>query len=540
MRRLAVLHPFLFAAFPVLFLFARNLHLFGPGALVGPLVMLIGLAVLLWMALTLVLKSGQKAGLIISLFLVLLFSFESLFEAVRKSVERVDWLTGLFIRLGVTPAGLRGFLLVVCLVVFVLVTYFLLRTRRGLHNLTLVANVVASALVVMTLLEIAAYEIRVGSSWRSRGEVHAADVSLMQPTAPEMLPDIYYIILDGYARADVLKEVYEYDNTEFIEYLSSKGFYVASESRSNYCQTFLSLASSLNMTHLDDLAARVGLEARARRPAVNMIWYSDVARLLKGLGYTTVTFSSGWWGTEVTQAEVYLSPGWHPDYFQSELIGMTPIPFLAGQFGVQNQHGVHRERILYTFEGLMGLSELEAPLFAFAHIIAPHPPFVFGRHGEEIGSEYRLTLRDGEHIIGEDGLTREEYVARYRDQVVFVNSKVQETVEAILSEPSRPAIIILQADHGPASMLDWESAENSNLCERFSILNAYYLPGGDGTQLYESITPVNTFRLIFNSYFGTDLELLADESYFSTYDCPYDLTNVTREIPGFAGIRDRE
>ncbi|HEM61567.1 MAG TPA: hypothetical protein ENO24_04700, partial [Chloroflexi bacterium] len=352
--------------------------------------------------------------------------------------------------------------------------------------------------------------------------------------------DIYYIILDGYARADVLQEVYQYDNTEFIEYLSSKGFYVASESRSNYCQTFLSLASSLNMTHLDDLAARVGPESRARRPAVNMIWYSDVARLLKGLGYTTVAFSTGWWGTEITQADLYLSPGWQPDYFQSELIGMTPFPFLAGQFGAQDQHGVHRERILYTFEGLAGLSQLDAPLFAFAHIIAPHPPFVFGSDGEEIGSEYRLTIRDGEHIIGEGGLTRQEYVAGYRDQLVFVNSKVQETVEAILSEPSRPATIILQADHGPGSMLDWESAENSNLWERFSILNAYYLPDGGEAELYDSITPVNTFRVIFNTYFGADLELLADESYFSTYDRPYDLNNVTGQTDSVEGIRDRE
>ena len=195
MRRLVVFHPFLFAAFPVLFLFARNLHLFGPRALFAPLVILIGLTTLLWVALTLVLKSGQKAGLIISPFLVLLFSFESLFEAVRVSVESVDWLTGLFMQVGVTPGALRGFLLLVGVVVFFVATYLLVRTRRDLHNLTLVANVVASALVAMTLLEIAAYEIRVGSSWRSRGEVHAADVSLMQLTAPEMLPDIYYICL---------------------------------------------------------------------------------------------------------------------------------------------------------------------------------------------------------------------------------------------------------------------------------------------------------------------------------------------------------
>lgn len=84
-------------------------------------------------------------------------------------------------------------------------------------------------------------------------------------------------------------------------------------------------------------------------------------------------------------------------------------------------------------------------------------------------------------------------------------------------------------------MLDWESAENTNLRERFSMLNAYYLPNGDGVQLYDSITPVNTFRVLFNYYFGTELELLEDESYFSTYDRPYAFVNVTEELRSAVG-----
>ena len=535
MKRSAVIHPFLFAAFPVLFLFAHNLHLFDVSAILDAFVILVSLALALWIALTLVLKSGQKAGLLISLFLVLLFSYESFFETVRDSVARADWLVALFIRLGIGPAGLRGVLLAVSVVIFGLGAYLLIRARRDLHNLTVVANVVASALVLMTLIEIAAYEVRVGSGWRRGGVVEPTGVPLAEPAASETLPDIYYVVLDGYARADVLDELYRHDNTDFIEYLSSKGFYVASESRSNYSWTFLSLASSLNMTYLDDLASQVGLESQNRRPAVNMIWYSEVTRFLKGLGYSTVAFETGFWFTELTHADAYLSARWRPDFFQRGLIGMTPLPFLARQFGVQDQHGAHRERILYTFDHLPGSSRLDRPVFVFAHILAPHPPFVFGREGEEIGSESRFTLWDGARIIGEGALTREEYVARYTDQLLFINSKVSEAVEAILSESSRPAIIILQADHGPRLFPEWEGAENTSLRERFSILNAYYLPNGDGVQLYDSITPVNTFRVLFNHYFGTEFELHEDESSFSTSDRPYALVNVTEELQSAVG-----
>jgi len=61
-------------------------------------------------------------------------------------------------------------------------------------------------------------------------------------------------------------------------------------------------------------------------------------------------------------------------------------------------------------------------------------------------------------------------------------------------------------------------------------LNAYYLPDdGDGL-LYESITPVNTFRLIFSSYFNSRYDLLEDNSYFSTYERPYQFVDVTEIV----------
>ena len=530
MKRSIVVHPFLFAAFPVLFLFAHNLHLFHVRSILAPLVIVLCLVLFLWMALSVALKSREKAGLVISLFLLPFFSYESSYDAVRDSVARVDLLVGWFIRLGIGRAGLRGSLLALFVVIFCLGTYLLIRTRRSLHNLTLVANVVASALVVMTLIDIASYEVRIGSGWRRREVVETMDIAPAEPAATETLPDIYYIILDGYARADVLEELYQHDNTDFLEDLSGRGFYVASESRSNYHQTYLSLASSLNMTYLDDLAARVGLEYRSRTPAANMIWYSDVMRFLKHFGYTTVAFSTGWWGTEITDADVYLSPRWQPDFFQVELIGMTPLPFLARQVGVQAGHDAHRERISYTFDKLAELSELDGPLFVFAHVVAPHPPFVFGRHGEEIEPESRFTLRDGDQIIRPGTLTQDEYVRRYRDQLTYTNGRVRQTIDGILSGSERPVIIILQADHGPGSTLNWEDVAGTDLRERFSILNAYYLPEQGEADLYEGITPVNTFRLVFNRYFGANYELLRDESYFSTFSRPYAFLNVTDEI----------
>ena len=61
-----------------------------------------------------------------------------------------------------------------------------------------------------------------------------------------------------------------------------------------------------------------------------------------------------------------------------------------------------------------------------------------------------------------------------------------------------------------------------------SIFSAYYLPDQNTDLIYDSITPVNSFRLILNTYFNTDYKLLEDKSYFSDYGHPYNFTDVTK------------
>jgi len=85
--------------------------------------------------------------------------------------------------------------------------------------------------------------------------------------------------------------------------------------------------------------------------------------------------------------------------------------------------------------------------------------------------------------------------------------------DEILARSEVPPIIVLQADHGPS--------------EEMGIFNAFYFPEDGRSYLYPSITPVNTFRLIFDFYFGTNLGLLEDRSYFSNYGHPYEFIRVT-------------
>jgi len=163
--------------------------------------------------------------------------------------------------------------------------------------------------------------------------------------------------------------------------------------------------------------------------------------------------------------------------------------------------------------------------FVFLHLLSPHPPFIFGASGERIDHNRPFTYGDGNNFM-EIG-SREDYIEGYIEQLQYINKLALNAVDNILAESSTPPIIIIQGDHGPGAYLDWQSLEESNLTERHAILNAYYLPGKGTDELYPSITPVNSFRLIFNAYFEGEYEMLEDRLFFTEKNGGYDLVEIT-------------
>lgn len=152
---------------------------------------------------------------------------------------------------------------------------------------------------------------------------------------------------------------------------------------------------------------------------------------------------------------------------------------------------------------------------SIAHIILPHSPFLFKQDGSIYEDSFQMTI---------DSWGNRQ---KYKEQLIFLNQKVKPMIEAILSRSPRPPIIILQGDHGPASTTNFDNPSARGISERMGILNAYFLPAGGSKDLYNSITPVNSFRIIFNRYFNTKLPLERDNVYFSSWVLPYKFLDVT-------------
>ena len=330
--------------------------------------------------------------------------------------------------------------------------------------------------------------------------------------------DIYYVILDGFGRADILEKYYGVDLTEHIAWLRSKGFYVAAEARSNYSQTFLSLASMLNMNYLDEVAATLG-ETQDRRPLQYLIDHNGLMRAARRSGYAVIGVGSDYMATlRIAQADVCFCD--RPRIDDIEYAAMELTPLAALPLGAWRADA-HRRKVVESFSAIEQAAAGQGRKFVFVHVIAPHPPFVF----RPDGSPRPLTVAspsflDGDHFRG----PREEYRRGYREQVQFIARRLTMLVQFLLSRSRAAPVIIVHGDHGPGSRLHWEDPVATDTAERMAIFAAYLFP--DGAPLYPSITPVNASRVLANRYFGADLPPLPDTSWFSTWRRPYRLLRV--------------
>jgi hypothetical protein len=518
-----VIHPFLFALYPIAFVYSRNFEHSSLAQAQTSLLIMMGLTVILFLFCTVILRDAMRGGLVLSWLLIMTFSYTPVLEVIarmplvslaleREFVPLIGWIL-------LTLTGLA----------------LVLRIKTELPNITRILNVVAIALLSFPLARIGWGELR-RIVLRDGSDAIQITVDQTRSLEPDTLPDIYYIILDGYAREDVLAELYGFDNSEFLEYLEQKGFYIAHQSHANYAQTALSLPSSLNFTYLDDLAAHLGSDSDDRRQLARMIEDSSLVHFLRQYGYTIVTSRSGYWVTELETADSYYGPRRTLNELEIGLLLNTPLPrlFSGSKQSSIDPYSQHRDTVLNTLTMLADSAQISSPHFVFAHIICPHPPFIFDSTGQQTRPSRDFTLVDGSKFY-EHGGTQSEYQEGYVAQLTFLNDRIKQVLDGLLIQTPHPKIVILQSDHGPGMLLDWDDPDNTNLGERLSILNAYLLPDEATQELYDSITPVNTFRLILKHYFGADLQLLEDKSYFSSVDNPYKFIRVTDKLRNAQG-----
>ncbi|HEX6269512.1 MAG TPA: hypothetical protein VFZ43_04705 [Anaerolineales bacterium] len=498
-KRLANVHPLLFAIFPILVLRNHNIIYVDLGSIMRSLIISLSLAGLLWLLLGIITKNWDRAGIITALAIILFFSY-------GHAHLQIQSLFG--------EAARHRYLLGTFGVVFIFLTAIILRSSNT-SIIKQFLSVVGFLMLAFSAAQSIGHDL---SAYQANRQAEAKrkqiTTGLTDIQRNQALPDIYLIILDAHAGSDVLRLRYDYDNSNFIRELTDLGFYVAECSQSNYSTTKYSLTSVMNADYLQNFTNM------SLMPALQE---STVNQTLHSLGYITIGFENRARGHFELNEDIrlsrnklamgYLDLMGGPNEFEAELIQTTFLKlfydspqFIPGFDLALLEQAEYREHYLQTYyilEELKQIPTMPGPKFVFAHILVPHPPYIFNPEGDF-------------HLITSQ-------IAGYRNNVQFIDSQILPTVKAIIEQSNIPPVIIIQGDHGPSG-----TSVTPQL--RMSILNAYYVNNETKASLYSTITPVNSFRVIFNHYFDSSYPLLDDVSYYGKSESEFTAESI---VPNF-------
>jgi hypothetical protein len=483
--RFAGWHPVLFAAYPVLFLWSLNVDEVPPGDALPPLVAIVVAALVATLVVSVIVGDRARAALVVTPIVLGLLMYGHVVDLVPASgnVHRIGWaaLVGLGALGAWRLSGTR-----------------LLGVDRAL-------SVVAVVLIAFTLVSIVPYEIQAATAAPPPDQ--AAGRTLATTTAAPKR-DVYWLIFDRYGSDRSIDLEFGIQN-DLAPWLRDHGFTVLGDSHANYLTTALSLSTTSNMRHLGDLTAGTTSPGSYIDRVYDSLQNSVVARQFKALGYRYIHLGSWWKPTRVDAgADVSYNASGASD-FSWVLLAKSAAPLAFRALGVGEQAlSKNYQHGRYELQTLDDLRDAPGPKFVWAHVLLPHPAYVFDTDGTFI--PYAKSRKLGE-------------AEAFRRQLAYTNSRLRSFLEGLLALPEdRRPIIILQADEGyrftvkpgdegeDKGSFDWTMATPDELEIKFGILNAWYVPGGADLGLDPRMTAINTFPVLFDRYFGLDYPLLPD------------------------------
>jgi hypothetical protein len=490
-------HSFGFSIYPILALLSANLIEVEFGVVLRPAFLSIlatsVLLGLLWVAL----RDLRKAGMVTTVLLLLFFTYGHVYQFIE-----LEELFGVII-------GRHRYLIPFYLVIGIISLWLILKQVKNFSDATQVFNLISFILILFPIVQIINFEVRLTAGERAAQALETS-MPMLDSKPSENLPDVYYIVLDTYTRGDALLRDFNFDNSEFLTELQEIGFYVADCSRSNYSYTQGSITAALNLEYIPELRDDLKELGLGMEDIWVLLKQSLVRRELEEIGYKTVAFDTGYEWSQLRDSDYYFGVGSTPfsldvvTPFESLLLKSTAVLiftdfqskiFVDQLKAINFPHAEYVQAQLFILDQLATIPRIPDPTLTFAHVLIPHPPYVFDPEGK--------IREESAFFEGEDSSPIDEQylVEGYTGEIQFINMRVLEIVEQLLENSDPAPIIIIQGDHGLRD-------EN-----RLQILNAYYFPDGGNEVLYPSLSPVNSFRIFFDYYFGTDHGLLPDESF---------------------------
>jgi len=339
-------------------------------------------------------------------------------------------------------------------------------------------------------------------------------INELKPTTipNENKPDIFFVVFDEYASSKSLREDFNFDNSGMDSLFEANKFFVSCDSRSNYNFTSFSLASTFSMNILKLIQSPI-LSEKTLLQSVKVIKQSVFVNFLVREGYKILNYGC----FDINDYPTQTFPFFDNEYLASTIDGQTIFArikkdiwwnftmknIFTGEIRISDSYKLlkrsHLARNKINYEGLLREINTESrqPKFVYVHLMLPHAPFYLDANGG-LNSDTSIILKN---------MNQKQ---AYLGQLNYANQLLYKTMRLINDfRYSRPRVYIIEGDHGYRYFNDLDAGDKP-----FMNLNAYYFSDGDYKQIYNGISPVNTFRVVLNKYFNTSLPLLSDSSTY--------------------------
>jgi hypothetical protein len=322
--------------------------------------------------------------------------------------------------------------------------------------------------------------------------------------------DIIVVLLDGYPRSDTLVERFGYDNGPFLAELERRGFDVAEKSRSNYALTALTFVSMFQMRHVPDIPRLhgVGGLADGYRAVTSVLAQPQPAiEAFRRHGFEAVAVPAVVNEFRLRAVDRDLDSG-QLVQLETVLLGRTLLAPVVNAIAPDFVWAQQRERSMDAIDAIVAAATDERRQFVFAHLMLPHPPFVFGPDGEPQPQPACVPACS----IFDSRLGHAEWIQLLREQLEFTNQRLLTLIDEIRSDGADPVIVLL-SDHGSRAFQAEYPEE--------MLLNFFAAATPGVANLFpEDATPINLFPRLLTAYLHEDVALLEEAFYMPDGDGP--------------------
>jgi hypothetical protein len=370
--------------------------------------------------------------------------------------------------------------------------------------------------------------LAIGLDLYQEGALASAAADLSHPALPAHglaspgQPDIYLLLLDAYPGDRAAARSSRFDADAFPADLDARGFEVVRDAHSNYLLTPLTLASMFSMRHLTDipeLGPPYGPRTTDWRRLQVVLDDARAIGILRAAGYEVTVLDGGYAHASLRHVDRFVE-GFDPPELELALLRNTRVDVIMDGIAPGTVARLARARIDGTFTriGEVAAEAHDRPRFVFAHVPAPHPPWVF----EADGSPRNPTSVS---MSGEPELSGQAELEAGFAQATYIGHQTVEAIDTIMAASAIPPVIVVMSDHGPAGGFSTIKPLSTDTDIRASSFMAALAPGHPDL-LADRPTPVNLFAVLFDAYLDRHDERVPDSIWAWQNDSYLDAVEV--------------